>query len=140
NVINRVWDNIVKATQKAVGFIRYIVVTIYESIANFVGEQLDKIRKFWDENGEMILQAVQNVWGFISKVIETVMNVVWSIIKWVGAAVEALIIGTWNNIKTVISTAIDIILGLVKVFSALFTGDWEALWEGVKEIGSSIWE
>jgi hypothetical protein len=45
----------------------------------------------------------------------------------------------WNGIKTAIDGVLKIILGLVKVFSSLFTGDWNGLWKGVKQILEGAW-
>lgn len=105
--------------------IRDVAVTVFETVASFIGEKVAQIKQFWDENGSQILQAVQNVFNGIKAVIEFVMPVVKFIIETV-----------WNAIKQVIDGALNVIMGAIKVFTGLFTGDFSKMWEGVKQIFS----
>ncbi len=103
--------------------IRDVAVTVFETVASFIGEKIAQIKQFWDENGTQILQAVENVFNGIKAVIEFVMP-----------AVKLVIETVWNAIKQVIDGALNIIMGAIKVFSGLFTGDFSKMWEGVKQI------
>ncbi|WDS60616.1 tail tape measeure protein [Bacillus phage BC-7] len=88
-----------------------IVKPIWDDMASFIGEQINKIKKFIDENG---------------KEIETVWNAVWGIIKFFTESV-------WEGIKDIISGGLDIIMGIIKTVGALMNGDWESAWEGIKQ-------
>ncbi|WP_337982804.1 hypothetical protein [Lysinibacillus sp. C5.1] len=103
--------------------IRDVAVTVFETVASFIGEKVAQIKQFWSENGTQILQAVQNVFNGIKAVIEFVMP-----------AVKFIVETVWNAIKQVIDGALNVIMGAIKVFSGLFTGDFSKLWEGVKQI------
>ncbi|MCK1987167.1 hypothetical protein MPH48_03515 [Lysinibacillus fusiformis] len=103
--------------------IRDVAVTVFETVASFIGEKIAQIKQFWDENGTQILKAVENVFNGIKAVIEFVMP-----------AVKFVIETVWNAIKQVIDGALNIIMGAIKVFSGLFTGDFSKMWEGVKQI------
>ena len=46
----------------------------------------------------------------------------------------------FNIISSVLGTVLDVIVGLLDVFIGLFTGNWDQMWTGVKEIFSGIWE
>lgn len=48
--------------------------------------------------------------------------------------------GAFNAIANVLQTVLGVITGILDVFIVLFTGNWEQVWTGVKEIFSSIWE
>ena len=48
--------------------------------------------------------------------------------------------GAFNAIANVLQTVLGVIIGILDVFIGLFTGNWEQVWTGVKEIFSSIWE
>ena len=48
--------------------------------------------------------------------------------------------GAFNAIANVLQTVLVVITGILDVFIGLFTGNWEQVWTGVKEIFSSIWE
>ncbi|MEC1866740.1 tape measure protein [Bacillus paralicheniformis] len=106
------------------------------AVVSFVSQKLAQMKAFWDSNGAMILQAVQNVWGFISGFISGVLNVILGIFKFIFPAIQFIVQGVWQNIKGLINGALNFIMGLVKTFSALFTGNWSALWAGVKQMFS----
>jgi TP901 family phage tail tape measure protein len=103
--------------------IQQIVTTVMTVVASFIQEKLAYIQQFWEENGQMITQAVQNAFSLIKGVIEFVMPFI-----------KFLIEGVWENIKGIFDGALNIILGLVQAFGALFTGNWSALWEATKQI------
>lgn len=122
------------------------VKTIFFQVVNAVksfGMEIGKqISTFWKQNGAEITQAVKNVGNVISTVfkfiwsyvIKPIMTLIWNIMKLLWPAIKALIVSVWNNIKGVIKGALDIILGTVKIFSALFTGNWKGVWQGVKQV------
>ncbi|WP_197140078.1 hypothetical protein [Lysinibacillus sphaericus] len=105
--------------------IKSVAVTVFETVASFIGEKLAQIKQFWDENGTQIFQAVENVFNAIKAVIEFVMP-----------AIQFVIEAVWDAIKNIIDGALNVIMGAIKVFSGLFTGDFSAMWEGVKQIFS----
>ncbi|WP_285871240.1 hypothetical protein [Metabacillus litoralis] len=127
--------NAIKAAAVAVwGFIKPYIMQAIEAVVGFVREKMSQLKTFWDQNGAQILQAGKNVWNVISTVIKTVMNAIWSVMKFVWPVILELIKSVWNNIKGVIDGALNIIMGLVKVFSGLLTGDFGKMWEGIKQI------
>ncbi|WP_163583280.1 phage tail protein [Gracilibacillus saliphilus] len=116
-----------------------IIQQILALVVPFIQEKLIQIKQFWDENGQQIMQAVQNAFKFIQGVIETVMPIIQGIIEYV-----------WSQISTIIDTTIGIIMGLIKTFASLLTGDfegvkeglldiWNALWDGIKGLVSNAW-
>jgi TP901 family phage tail tape measure protein len=114
NKVNAVFTAIKEKVTQAIG----VVVA-------FLKEKLAQIKQFWDENGQQILQAVQNVWNFIAPIIEVALNIALAVVKYV-----------WTAIKGVIDGALNIIMGLIKIFTGLFTGDFSKMWEGVKQLFS----
>jgi phage-related protein len=117
--LGMVWDFV----RTVFNHIKDIIKHVMGLIVPFIQSQLAKIQAFWAENGEMIMQAVQNAFSFVKSVIETVMPA----IKWI---IEYI----WGAIQGIISGALDVIMGLVQTFAALFTGNWSQAWEGVKQI------
>lgn len=53
--------------------------------------------------------------------------------------IGGIVKGVWQIISDTTKTVLDIIIGLLKVFAALFTGNWTALWNAVKGIGIQVW-
>lgn len=56
-----------------------------------------------------------------------------------GEQILAIVTPIWEGIKIVIDTALQVIRGLLAVFTSLFEGDWNALWENVKGVFLSLW-
>lgn len=103
--------------------VRDIALPILQDAISFIKSIVSQLTTFWNENGQQIVQAVQNAFQFIATIIGFLMPIV-----------EAIIVTVWGNIKGVIQGALNIILGLVKIFTGIFTGDWSKLWEGVKQL------
>lgn len=99
-----------------------IITPILFDAINFIKGIFSQISTFWDENGAQILQAVQNVWGFIVKIIKGITPIVMFIVN-----------SLWANVKGAIQGVLDVILGVVKIFTGIFTGDWRKAWDGVKD-------
>src|SRR5690625_3784858 len=100
-----------------------IAVPIFEEVVSFIMDLWSTVVEFWQEHGEMIIQAVQNLVSFIYDA----MVFLWPF-------VEILIIDTWNAIKDTVQGAIDVILGIIQFFSGLLTGDIGAMWDAIKRI------
>ncbi|MBO2536297.1 phage tail protein [Rummeliibacillus suwonensis] len=105
--------------------IKPLIMSALSDIVTFIQTQFSTISAFIGANGGQILQAVSNVWNGILAVINFVMPAVLFVIQYV-----------WGAIKGVISGALDVIMGLVKIFAGLFTGDFSAMWEGIKQLFS----
>ncbi|MFH0070687.1 tape measure protein [Peribacillus sp. NPDC056705] len=101
-----------------------------QAVITFFKNQLDILKKFWNENGQIIMAALSN----IGKIIQVVFGTIVEVIKFSMPLVLGIIKSVWSNIKGVISGALNIIMGLVKVFSGLFTGDFRKMWEGIKQV------
>ena len=107
-----------------------VIESVYDLIAPFlpkiigfftdIGQQL---LTFWQENGSQVLQAVQNIFGGIVKVIQFLAPVILPILKMI-----------WDTVTGLIQGAVNIIMGVVKIFAGLFTGDFAKMWEGVKQL------
>lgn len=109
--------------------IKSVVVTVFETVASFIGEKISAIKQFWDTEGSQILKAAENIF-----------NGIMAVVKFVMPAIQFLIDIVWTAIKQVITGALDVIMGAVKVFSGLFTGDFSKMWEGIKQIFSGAIE
>ena len=60
----------------------------------------------------------------------------------VGATVKALmpiVLPIINNIKDTIVNAMNVIQGIINVVMGIITGNWSQAWNGIKQIGSGVW-
>ncbi len=115
--------NLGETFSKMFGMIRDLAVPILQDAFEFIKELISQVTTFWNENGDQIVQAVQNAFGIIAAIIQFFMPVI-----------EAIVTTVWGNIKGIFQGALDIILGLIKIFTGIFTGDWSKMWEGIKQL------
>jgi hypothetical protein len=59
--------------------------------------------------------------------------------KLFGDDIMSVVTFVWDNVVNAFETATKLISDVLKIFSALFRGDWEGLWNGVKSFFSDIW-
>lgn len=103
--------------------VKTIATPIIAEVVSFVGDKIGQMRKFFDENGAQIVQAVKNMWEIMKSIFTVVAPVLLFIVK-----------SLWENVKGVINGAINIIIGIIKVFTGIFTLDFRMMWEGVKSL------
>ena len=119
SVFGSIWDTV----QTVFESMRDIIETVLNLVVPFVQRQLDNLQRFWEENGQQIMQAVSNAFKFIQSVIQTTMPIIQFIIKQV-----------WGVIQGIFDGALKVVMGLLKTFAGLFTGDWRKMWEGIKQM------
>ncbi|EGK10295.1 TMP repeat superfamily protein [Desmospora sp. 8437] len=144
--VDTVWSAIKEAFATALTFIKEIVQTVITAVTDFFQSKLEQIQQFWDKNGELIMAAVERVWGWIEPFISTVMGavlgtiqIVWgwiqTFISGVMSIIQSIIQVAWTVIKTVtmsvwkgiqggISTVITAIMDIIKAVAQLITGNW----------------
>lgn len=117
-----------------------LVIPAVQAVGNFFQEMFAKIRTFWESDGAMVMEAIQNAITAIQTVISVAMPIITTIISGAFKAVLFVIQLVWENIKGVINGGLNIIIGIVQVFSGLLTGNFSGMWEGVKNIFSGAIE
>ena len=98
------------------------VNAVIEIVKEKVGTLVEKvkgcfenIKAFLDKHQEQI----DKVKEFIGKIIEGVIQTFGDLI---------------TNIGTMLSGSIDVITGIIDIISGIFSGDWNKVWEGFKEV------
>lgn len=117
-------------------------------------EQIDKVKMALTEK---LVPALVKIMDWISehmpeiqKTVDSVVSVIGGLIEGLSAMISALVTsaqteGTffnevWKGIQIVFETVFKAIQDIFAIFTAAFNGDWEALWEGVKQLISDIWD
>lgn len=75
----------------------------------------------------------------LGAVLKTVFAGIFSWLSPVFTALLPIISGTFTAIGSVIKGALQILTGVFRVFKAIFTGDWNGLWNGLKSIVLGVW-
>lgn len=142
-------ESIMNALVTAWNTIQSILVGVWNVIKTVATTIFGGLQTFWQNHGEQITEALVNVWNIIKNVLTAVWTIISTIARTIfnglkafwdtwGNTILTAISGVWEVIKAVFSTAFNVIADLFAVFAALFSGDWGALWENVKQLVSDI--
>ena len=74
--------------------------------------------------------------GFSFSAVAARIRVVW---EGLCQILGPVFIGAFNAIAANLEMILGVITGIFDVFSGLFTGNWELVWQGIDEIFSAIW-
>ena len=157
-IIEEVWGRIQDAAQAVAAWYQETLAPLFEAVGEFLGvvfenvseaastlwglvkgyfekisETWDKawteIQKVWDKVGPPLMEFIE---GSINT-LKSVWDIVWNSIKKIFEIV-------WNTIKTVVDTAINTIKNIINTVTALIKGDWEGVWNGIKDFFNDLWE
>lgn len=135
-------DKLIEKLKEFVGFIIDWMRPGFDAVLSFFKNIKRKISTFVTETGPSFIEAWQNIWTFI----EPILGAIWTAVKWVFEKVkwiigdfvmpfiEFVIKSVWGNIEGIIVGTLDVIMGAVEIFSGLFTGDFDLMWQGVKKL------
>ncbi len=90
----------------------------FEEFTNGIVERLNKMGGDFENFSEVVTE----IWNLLCENLAPVFE------------------NTFETIATVLGAALDILTGLFDVFAGLFTGNWEQMWEGCKEIVGGVWD
>ncbi len=98
--------------------------SIVEIVKTFIEEITSRFSSLGGSFGDLgdTIEALKEVWFSFCDLLAPVLS------------------GAFSLIATILDTAFAVLLGLFDVFSGCITGDWETLWNGVKEVFSGIWD
>jgi len=72
-------------------------------------------------------------------VIDTAVKVIKDLWDRFGADLLEGARGAIEGVKTVIEGTLTVITGIFNVFKSILTGDWQGLWDGIKQIVDGVW-
>ena len=106
-----------------------------EEFRNKITAIWDGIKAKFDSFAQGIVDRL-NALGFDFENITEVLKAIWDgFCEFLAPVFE----GAFNIISSVFGTVLDVLTGILDIFIGLFTGNWEQLWNGVKEVFSGIW-
>lgn len=120
-----------------------ILVAAFVNLWNTNEEFRDAITGIWDgikSKFEEFSQGITerlNALGFDFESIVDVLKAVWNGFC---ELLAPLFESAFQQISNILSGVMDVLTGLLDVFIGLFTGNWEQLWTGVKEVFGGIWD
>ena len=112
------------------------VTAVGDALKAGLGAALDWVTAKWNEFGPMILDSLQAVTtavkgfvGFMLPFWKTSFETLFNVAK-----------AVFNTVKGVIEGQLKIIQGVINVVMGLIKGDWDRVWEGIKQILSGVWK
>ena len=97
---------------------------LLKNLGDFFGEVAENISYLWNDL----------LYPFISWISTYILPVITPIIESVGKTVMRV----FGTIGDIISGLIDVLSGLIDILVGRFTGDWERVWNGIKNIFGGI--
>ncbi|MDF1596941.1 MAG: hypothetical protein P1T08_12755 [Acidimicrobiia bacterium] len=131
DAIGRAMDTIGPIVDKVIGWFSGSngLTSTFATVQKLTGDIFPKI-------GEAISSAMATI--------QTVVELVLGGLQAFWAEWGDIILGTvqvvWETIRGVIEGVLDAISGLFDFFRGLFTGDWQLMWDGIKQFVSGIWD
>ena len=107
-----------------------------EEFRNNIVAIWEGIKAKFEAFGQAITDRL-NALGFDFENFTEVLKAVWDGFC---AVLAPVFEAAFNITSSVLGTVLDVIVGLLDVFIGLFSGNWDQMWTGVKEIFSGIWE
>lgn len=103
----------------------------------------DKMTAIWDGlkgKFEEFFGAIQERLPGLQEAFTNIVNAIKPIWEGFCEILAPIFEGAFEAISTILGTVLDVIIGLLDIFIGVFTGDWDKVWQGVKEIFGSIWD
>ena len=132
--INTIWFSVGKPVfdflMEQVVKVQEIAREHFPAMAEMFKSMCDMIANLWD--GLLKPYFIQMGY-FIQNVLLPVFNVVFGLVFVAVDNAFTLIVNLWNNsLKPLFD-------GIINFLGGLFTGDWDRIWKGIKEILEGIW-
>lgn len=106
-------------TMKVLSFVVEKFTELYQTIVGTLGPLIQYIVERW----QAIQPILQPIFDWLSGYIGVTFQAIGQIVQ-----------TTISVILDIISGAFEMLAGIIQFFVALFTGDWQGLWESVKQI------
>ena len=120
-----------------------VLVAAFTSLWKTNEEFRDSITAIWNQITETFNNFTQgivdrlNALGFDFENITEVLKALWEgFCNFLAPIFE----GAFQFIADTLGVFFDIILGILDIFIGLFTGNWDQMWNGVKNIFGSVWD
>lgn len=121
-VLEEAWERIKEAASAAADWFNEHVVPVFESAGELLSEIWPRVQEKFSEAWD----KMQEIWDIVGQPLID--------------AITAIFEDAWNTMKTTVETALGVIKGIIDAATAALRGDWEGVWEAIKDILSTVWD
>jgi phage-related protein len=89
---------------------------------------------------EVLAPEIEKAMVSIKEIIEGVVAIVTTIWEKWGEEIMAVVTIIWDTIRSTIQAALRVVQGVIDVFAGIFTGDWQRIWDGIKNIVGGVFD
>lgn len=118
-----IWDNFIAVIDE---LWHEHLLPLVDSFLSAVGKLVNGALRIYNE---VIAPIVNAVVDWLAPVVSSVIN---DIVSWVGALL--------GNVIDIVKNIIDSLGGLIDFLVGVFTGDWNMVWQGIKDFFKGIWD
>ena len=115
------------------------IISIVSAILPIVSNMLQTIMGVILAVLPTIVAAVQPVLEFIANLIQTVLPIIQAVIVGALTVIGAIFSTIWGGIQIVVETAMGIIQSVIQIVTSAISGDWDGVWNGIKNLVSVVW-
>ena len=139
-------------TNAILGAIHPAITVIHDSFYNLMGIINEALYDYILPLGETFIEMLQQIWvenqdkiTKIGELFETTFKLISGIVQWFVGIVESylypvfiwlvnLVQSNMGQIQAIFQSVFDVIGGIIDFFIALFTGNWQGMWDAVLSI------
>lgn len=114
----------------AVGALVAIFATLFATNEDF----RNKVGEIWGQIQQIFSSVLEQIRGIIQGFID-VANAIWENF---GSEIMAVVSAAFDFIKTYIDSAMKVVKDVIDVVMGLINGDWERVWNGLKNLVSDV--
>ena len=113
---------------------------IFERIGKIISDLWNNhLKPLW----EKLKPGITSIWETIKTVWDAIANLIGGIIVFLSPIISAILELVSGSIETwaeMVGSLADVLSGIIDFIAGVFTGDWERVWNGLKEIFTGIWD
>ncbi len=129
-----VWQGI--TTNAAFLALKAAVTELFRAVQAEVGPLLETLKRDLGPAFSEVKRVIENdLLPAVTQFVKAVTPIVAWMVRTFGPVVSA----AFKGVVLIVGAVLKVISGILNVFSALLTGNWRALWAGVKQIVSGAW-
>jgi hypothetical protein len=131
---SRIWQGI--TTNAAFLALKQAVTELFQAVQAEAGPLLETLKR---DLGPAFSEVKRVIEKDLLPAVTRFVKAVTPIVAWMVRTFGPVVSAAFKGVVLIIGAVLKVISGILNVFSALLTGNWRALWTGVKQIASGAW-